>query len=161
MIVQKIVLLIVLSIVFWQDYTNRLVHWFWYPLVGVLGFWIQTHYVDLSMILVNSTVNLLLIVTVLSVLWVYSKLILKKRLINEGIGIGDILLFVFLSFCFSIISFFVLFVFSLLFSLLIHLLLKKNYTNTETIPLAGYMALFFSIIYGLTFFINCNFIFAY
>ncbi len=157
----KILLILNFGIIFLQDYKNRMVHWFWYPLVGVFGFLVQTYYIDYATLAVNSAVNLLLIFTVLLILWVYTKLILHRKLINESIGIGDVLFFIFLSFCFSIISFFVLFVFSLLFSLLLHFALKSKNTISETIPLAGYMSLFFALVYGLTFFINCNFIFAY
>lgn len=161
MIVLKVLLIIVFGIIFFQDYSTRMVHWFWYPLVGFLGFFIQKEFVQTSVILINSGVNLSLILTVLLILWVYSKIILKKKLVNESIGIGDILFFIFLSFCFSVISFFVLFVFSLIFSLLLHFAFKSGSTKHKTIPLAGYMAVFFAFVYGVSFFVNCNILFAY
>lgn len=161
MILLKLLIIIIFGIIFWQDYKNRMVFWFWYPFIGIVGFFIQSYFIDFNLILLNSCINLCLILTVLLILWVYSKLILKQKLINEGIGIGDILFFLFLPFCFSIISFFVLFVFSLLFSLLLHFFLKNKNTNDQTIPLAGYMSIFFAIVYGCTFFVNCTFIFAY
>lgn len=161
MICLKILLILVFGIIFYQDYKERLVYWFVYPLVGIFGFSIQLYFVDLTTAIINSTVNLCFVVTVLLILWVYTKLILKQKLLNKGIGIGDLLFFIFLSFCFSIISFFILFVFSLLFSLLIYLVLKRKSPKIETVPLAGFMSLFFATVYSLTFFVNCNFIFAY
>ena len=157
----KILIIIVFGIIFWQDGKERLVYWFLYPLLGILGFSIQLFYSDLSLIFINSAINLFFIITIVLILWVYTKLILKKDLLNKGIGIGDLLLFGFLSFCFSIISFFILFVFSLIFSLSLFLILKRKKTETESIPLAGFMSVFFAVVYLLTFFINCNFIFAY
>lgn len=157
----KVLIVFVFAIIFWQDYKDRMVHWFLYPIVGVLGFLIQLFYTDIFLLILNSVINLCFILTVLAILWVYAKLVLKQNLVNKGIGIGDVLFFVFLPFCFSIISFFILFVFSLLFSLLIFLILKVKNPKMETIPLAGFMSLFFGAVYISTFFVNCNFIFAY
>lgn len=157
----KIVIIFIFGFIFWQDYKDRLVYWFLYPLVGIVGLLIQINHVSLYMLIVNTLINLILILTVLLVLFVYTKIILKKGFINHSIGVGDLLFFIFLCFCFSMISFVVLFVFSLLFSLLMHFILKTRYAKTETLPLAGYMSFFFAMIYGFSFFINSNFIFAY
>ena len=157
----KVLIVFVFAIIFWQDYKDRMVYWFLYPIVGVLGFLIQLFYTDIYSLILNSAINLCFILTVLGILWVYAKLVLKQNLVNKGIGIGDVLFFVFLPFCFSIISFFILFVFSLLFSLLIFVILKVKNPKMETIPLAGVMSLFFGAVYISTFFVNCNFIFAY
>ncbi|WP_298140177.1 general secretion pathway protein [Flavobacterium sp.] len=150
-----------LAIITWQDIKERLVYWFCYPLVGILGFFNQKPFLEVDTIIVNSLVNLSLTATVILILWVYCKIILKKKLINQSIGMGDVLFFLALTFCFSIVSFYVLFVFSLFFSLLMHFLLKKSYKEHTTIPLAGYMAVFFAFVYTATFFMNCNLLFAY
>jgi hypothetical protein len=161
MIELKIVLILLLAVITWQDIKDRLVYWFCYPLVGILGFYIQKDFSQMDSIIINSIVNLSLVATVMLILWVYSKIILKKKLINQSIGMGDILFFLALAFCFSIVSFYVLFVFSLVFSILMHFLLKKNYKEHTTIPLAGYMAVFYIFVYISTFFTNSNFLFAY
>jgi hypothetical protein len=159
MIVLKLLMLSVLSFIFYQDQKDRMVYWFLYPTVGIIGFCMQLNFLVLEVLVLNSLINLIVIATLLAVLWVYSKLIRKQSLINNGLGLGDILFFVFLSLCFPIVTFIVLFVFSLLFSLLLHFLIKNK--NSVTIPLAGYMSLFFAFVYGLSFFENSNFIFAY
>jgi hypothetical protein len=123
MIVLKILLVLMLIVIIWQDVKERLVYWFCYPLVGILGFFIQKTFLELDTIIINSLVNLSLIATVFLILWVYCKIILKKKLVDQSIGMGDVLFFIALAFCFSIISFYVLFVFSLFFSLLMHFLL--------------------------------------
>jgi apolipoprotein N-acyltransferase len=70
------------------------------------------------------------------------------------------LFFVCIAFSFSIVSFLFLFIFALLFSLLLYLVLKHRQTE-KTVPLAGYMSLFFAVVYGISFFWECNFLYAY
>jgi hypothetical protein len=159
MIVLKLAICMALLTIAYQDYKDRMVFWFLYPIVGLLGFFIQKKYGLLwTVVAFNTIVNLIFISIMLAILWMYTKLILKKKLINEAIGIGDILFFVFLSFCFPIVTFVFMFVMALIFSLGIHLIFSKD--KKETIPLAGYMAVFFLIGYGLSFFVNCHVIFA-
>ena len=159
MTVFKVLIIFVFGFIFWQDCKDRLVYWFLYPLIGVFGYFIQTKFLDFETIVANTSINLCLILTVLLVLYVYCKIILNKKLINHSIGTGDILFFVFLTCCFSIVSFLVLFAFSLFFSLVLHLIFKNK--THKTIPLAGYMSIFFVLVYCFSFIDNCNFIFAY
>lgn len=59
---------------------------------------------------------------------------------------GDALLFFALAFSFSSVSYLILFVFGLLFSLTLHLLFKHKNTH-NSVPLAGYLSLFFFLAY--------------
>ncbi len=160
MLEAKIAIIFVFGCIFWQDYRQRLVFWFLFPLFGILGFWIQKNNVTSNMILINTSVNLILITCVLLILFVYTKIILKKE-IAQSLGAGDVLFFLFLCPCFALFSFFVLFVFSLLFSLFFHLILKSRYNHDKTVPLAGYMSLFFAMVYVYSIFNHNNIIFAY
>ena len=65
---------------------------------------------------------------------------------SQTFAIGDVLLLLALTFTFSIITFWVLFVSGLVFSLILHKLLKSG-SKFKTVPLAGYLSLFFSITY--------------
>ncbi|WP_379852787.1 hypothetical protein [Flavobacterium zhouii] len=85
---------------------------------------------------------------------------MKKPLLKEVFGLGDVLFFIFMAFSFSIISFFVLFVFALVFSLLLHSVLQHKQI-VKTVPLAGYMSLFFGVVYVFVFFCEPNFLYAY
>ncbi|MDI1307437.1 MAG: hypothetical protein PSX42_21685 [bacterium] len=85
---------------------------------------------------------------------------MKKPLLKEVFGLGDVLLFIFITFSFSIVSFFVLFVFSLVFSLLLHFVLQRKQID-KTVPLAGYLSLFFGVVYGISFLGYSNFLYAY
>ena len=68
-----------------------------------------------------------------------------KTSIKNVIGLGDVFLFIAISVSFPTVTFIVMFVFSLLFALILHGILSKK--ENETVPLAGYMSLFFVLIY--------------
>jgi hypothetical protein len=156
----KVMLIFVLALIFYQDCKNRLVFWFLYPIMGVLAFIIQLKTTQVFTTITNVSMNLSFVILLLLVCYLYAKLKLKKHFTNEVIGIGDILFFIFISFSFATISFFVLFVFALLFSLLLHMVFKNRSPNSN-VPLAGYMSLFFGVVYGMSFMGNSNFLYAY
>lgn len=140
-------LILVLIVIFWQDYKDRFVYWFLYPFVGILGLCIQLKLGYSSLFIFYSfIINLLFIATIISLLWIYTKYILKKKFYNTTIGSGDLLFFICLCTVFSVEVFIVLFVFSIITSLLLHLFLKNRYHNNVSVPLAGYMALFFGVV---------------
>ncbi len=154
----KLLLIIVFAIVLFQDFKNRLVYWFLYPIIGILAFAIQSYSVPITIAFSNSSFNLLFVALILGVSFVYIRI--RKLDFLNAIGIGDILFFIFISFTFSIVSFLVLFVFALLFSLILHFVLG-NKKEQQTVPLAGYMSLFFGVVYITTFFYNSSFLYAY
>jgi hypothetical protein len=156
----KLLLIGVFILVFFQDGKDRNVYWFLYPLIGVLVFVLQIKAVSIYPALINGSFNLGFVSLLILVCFVYAKLKLKQPLLREVFGLGDILFFVAIAFSFSMVSFLVLFVFALLFSLLLHLILKHRQTD-KTVPLAGNMALFFGVVYGISFFWECNFLYAY
>ena len=154
----KLLLLLVFTLVLYQDFKSRLVYWFLYPIIGILAFAIQLHSLPLSIALTNLGGNLVFVVLILAVSMIYVRF--RKLDFKNTIGIGDILFFLFIAGTFSIVSFLVLFVFSLLFSLILHLVLS-NKNEQSTVPLAGYMSLFFGAVYAISFFWNDTFLYAY
>lgn len=154
----KLLLLIVFALVLYQDFKSRLVYWFLYPIIGILAFAIQLHNLPLSIALTNLGGNLIFVVLILAVSMIYARF--RKLDLKNTIGIGDVLFFLFIASTFSIVSFLVLFVFSLLFSLILHLVLS-NKKEQLTVPLAGYMSFFFGVVYAVSFFWNDTFLYAY
>jgi hypothetical protein len=77
--------------------------------------------------------------------YLYSKIKLQLNL-KETIGLGDILFFIAIALSFATITFIITFVFALMFSLLLHLVIKPNLQN-KTVPLAGYMSLFYIVVF--------------
>jgi hypothetical protein len=154
----KIILLIVFFTVFYQDFSSRLVYWFLYPLIGILAFAIQLYNLPITIVFLNFGINLLFITLILAVSYLYVKY--RNLDFKSAIGIGDILFFVFISCTFSIVSFLILFVFALLFSLILHIVLS-NKKEQQTVPLAGYMSFFFAVVYVITFCCESNFLYVY
>ncbi|MNX58820.1 hypothetical protein D3C86_896720 [compost metagenome] len=154
----KLILILVFLIVLYQDFNNRLVYWFLYPIIGVLAFAIQLYNLPVTIVFFNLGVNLLFVTLILGVSYLYVKY--RNLDFKNAIGIGDILFFVFISCTFSIVSFLILFVFALLFSLILHFVLS-NKKEQQTVPLAGCMSLFFSAVYAVSFCYNSTFLYAY
>lgn len=146
----KLLLIIVFAIVLFQDFKNRLVYWFLYPIIGILAFTIQLYNIPLEIALLNLGFNISFVALILGVSFLYIKF--RNLDFKNAIGLGDILFFVFISSTFSIVSFLILFVFALLFSLILHFVLNIK-KEQQTVPLAGYMSLFFGVIYAISF---CN-----
>lgn len=152
----KILIISTFVCVLYQDIRERMVYWFLYPLIGIQGFLIQLYYIPLDAILIYSIINILLILVLITISYLYFRFFLNRKYINESIGLGDLLLFVFLSFAFPTITFWILFVISLLLSLVLFILIKQTNNEIKTIPLAGYMSLFFGFMYIVTLFTNKN-----
>ncbi|WP_345145571.1 hypothetical protein [Flavobacterium ginsengiterrae] len=144
----KLILIIVFTFVLYQDFKSRMVYWFLYPVIGILVFIIQTNVLPLSVALTNFAINLLFIGILLGTSLLYAKF--KRLDFKNTIGIGDVLFFVFIAASFSVVSFWILFVFSLIFSLILHLVIT-NKKEQSTVPLAGYMSLFFGVVYAVSF----------
>ncbi len=121
MLILKLLLIGVFSLIFVQDSKDRKVFWFLFPVVGVLVIVLQINAISLYPALLNAVFNLGFVSLLLVVCLVYAKLKLRQPFLTEVFGWGDILFFVAIAFSFSIVSFLILFVFALLFSLLLHL----------------------------------------
>lgn len=141
-----ILLVIVFGWILWQDCNDRMVYWLLYPLIGLMGLILQFLVTqNIYIILIQSIINLILISTIILTLFVYTKIILKKNFYNGTIGSGDLLLFFCLCFVFPADAFIILFPCSIITSLILHLFLKKKYRAYTSVPLAGYMSLFFAL----------------
>jgi hypothetical protein len=155
----KLLLLIVFLLIFYQDCKDRKVYWFLYPLIAIFAFVLQIEEVQFETALFNTVFNLIFVFILLMISLIYAQFKFKRPFLDV-FGIGDVLFFICITFSFSILSFFLLFILSLLHSLLLHFAFN-NKQSFETVPLAGYMALFFGTVYGLSSFMNCYFLYAY
>ena len=97
--------------------------------------------------------NCIFISFVLALLFLYTRLIAKRKLINESLGLGDVLFFFAIGMGFPSITFLVLFATSLLFSLCLFFATKRL-LHERTVPLAGFMSLFFIIAIGYSVFFD-------
>ncbi|MBN4057923.1 hypothetical protein JYT34_00600 [Olleya sp. AH-315-K02] len=143
LLIVKIILVVTLGLILFQDLKERQVYWFLFPLVGIsCG---VLHYFNTlpELFYLSVVMNMIFTTILLLIVFLYTKFKLKIAFI-EAFGLGDVLFFLMVSFSFSTISFVILFICALIFSLIVHLTLKKNSNN---VPLAGYMSLFFVFTY--------------
>ncbi len=142
MVIFKIVLIISFVLIFIQDLNERKIYWFWMPLIAITSGMLFYNGTLPELFISASILNLCFVLILILTIFIYARLKLKTNIINV-IGIGDVLLFVALAFSFSAISFIVIFLGSLIFSLTIHVSFKHLSNQHPTVPLAGYMSLFF------------------
>ncbi len=133
--------------IFWQDYKDRMVFMFLYPVVAVFGLTIQLLQFDWQVVLAASILNIVLVAIIVLVLYLYAKFILQKTFVNGVIGSGDLLFFGAICLIFPTVSFIILFAFSIFTALVLHVLLNRFYKQHNSVPLAGYMALFFALVF--------------
>jgi hypothetical protein len=145
MLVIKLLLIVLLLTIAYQDIKERLVYWFLFPLLGMtVGVLFYTKTLP-ELFLVSTLLNLIVVCLFYLVIVLHSFFILKKSF-RQVIGMGDLLMFFFLIFTFSSVSFLITFISAIFFSYILHLLLKKNLKN-KTVPLAGYMSVFYAFTY--------------
>ncbi len=149
MFLVKVLITLTLGVITFQDVKDREVYGFLFPIIiGLLG---VLHYQNTLQInfLYAIMINVGVLVVIIGLLYIYTLTKFKKPFFKEVFGFGDLLFFLALAIGFPTITFIVLLVFSLLFSLLIWLVLK-NKAKHNTVPLAGYMSIFL----GMVFLIN-------
>lgn len=141
----KISLIVISLIILYQDVTERKAYWFWFPLLIVLYSSVHLEHVVWQVFTLTSMLNLTIVGFFLLIIALYAKLKLRVNP-RHVFGLGDALLFLALAFTFSTVSFITTFVFALVFALSIHVVFKKQ-SKFNTVPLAGYMSVFYAITY--------------
>jgi hypothetical protein len=133
-----------LAFIFLQDVKDRKVSLFLLLSGMFLGGALHMSQQNWLFFLFNIGANIGVVFFIFIILWGYAKIKLQKS-IFEVFGLGDLLFFLLLSVSLPTLSFLVLFTASLVFSLLLFLLLKSTFKE-KTVPLAGFQALFFSLV---------------
>mgnify|MGYP000241731841 CR=1 FL=1 len=144
LIVIELLFIFLLGSLFYQDIKERIVS-VWVLISGILtGGFIHYLYQQPIVFLSNIGINISFIVLIFIILWGYAKFKLKKK-IFDVFGHGDLLFFILLAVSLPLLSFLMVFVFSLIFSLVIFILLKNRFT-VKTVPLAGLQSLFLGLV---------------
>lgn len=146
MLVVKGLIILNLGFLIYQDLKSREVYWFLLPtLMLLLGLQHYSNTLEVNFI-VSSMINILTVLIVLGLLYLYTVLIIKKSFFKEVFGLADALYFLALAIAFPTATFVIIFVFSLLFSLLTWLLVRQK-SKFDAVPLAGYMSIFLILIF--------------
>jgi len=141
----KIGLILTLAAIAYQDIKERQVYWFLFPTVAVFCAVLHHYNTLFELFKIAIVINIGFIGLLFFCVYGYARIKMNTTF-EDVIGLGDVLLFIALAFSFAAISFITLFIFSLFFSLVLHLALKAKSKHT-TVPLAGFVGLFFSLSY--------------
>ncbi len=129
-----------------QDFKERAVVWFLFPLLGILMCSMHLLQSNVRQLLLFAGANVLLITGILLILFLHTTYILRRKFINVSLGVGDILFFYAFALGFPTMTFIILFVGSVLFSLVLFVFLKRIH-EVQTVPLAGLMSLFLMAVF--------------
>jgi len=138
------------ALIVYQDFRERAVLWVLFPIIAFTLLSLHLYHSDWRIVLYFSLTNVLLVSGMLLVLFLYSKHIMKKEFLNVSFGLGDVLFLYAFALGFPTVTFLILCVSALLFSLLLFTFLKPL-QKTGTVPLAGLMSLFLIGIHIATF----------
>lgn len=146
----KIILLFAFGIIIYEDLKTRMVHWVLFPILTFLLGYLYFIKSTPRFFITTVGMNMLLVSGIILLLYLYAKQIINQPFLNTSFGFGDFLFFYTICVAFPTVTFTILFVFSLLFSLVAHLILGNKKLKT-TVPLAGYMALFYVLVFSVYF----------
>jgi hypothetical protein len=152
-LVAQILIVLILSAIFFQDLKSRSVYWFWFPLLMVLFIAAAygLHHKPMNEILASSLTNMGFILLQLLLVSLYFS-IKNKRLINitkDLLGWGDVLFLLSIAFYLSLLNYILFYIFSLLAVLLLWLISLLFHKKHEQIPLAGLQAILFIVCLGM------------
>lgn len=153
-----ILLSALLLLAFYQDWKFRAITWLVFPLiisVTLLIFW----QLGFNWKILGS--NLIFVTIVMLVLFFYVSLRERKftNIFENHFGFGDVLFFIAISPLFGITNFILFFISGMILSGIVHLIFSKNSTK-QTIPLAGYLALYVLILKGTSAITNVDFFYS-
>ncbi|UJH68654.1 hypothetical protein [Allomuricauda sp. SCSIO 65647] len=124
-----------------QDFKERAVLWVLFPILAVLLALLHLRHMPFDHFAWFALLNMLLVSLILLVLWAYTKHIMQQKFLNTAFGLGDMLFLYAFALGFPTVTFIVLLVGALCFSILAYLALKP-FMEMETVPLAGLMGIF-------------------
>ena len=137
------------GIIAFQDFKERKVLWILFPILGLLLGGIHIFQVGLEFFTFFAVSNLILVSSVLLILWIITHYVFKKGFLDVSFGLGDILFMYAFALGFPTVTFIILLVGAIFFSLLAFTLMKVL-AKSETVPLAGLMGIFLVAIMLLT-----------
>ena len=129
-------LLLILSMITYQDCKERQVNWILFPVAFFLSIVNSLRHVTADKLLLDAGLNAIMIAILFLFLLMYTKIRFKgQKGLWQLIGVGDLLLFVLLSVNFALLNFVLFCLISLIVSLGTSVFYKY-----KTIPLAGVQA---------------------
>ncbi|HAF29430.1 MAG TPA: hypothetical protein DCG75_10325 [Bacteroidales bacterium] len=149
MLYLKILLLLILVFILYQDLRYQAVSWIFFVVGLALTLIISIKENYLTDLIVNSTINFLFILFQLSVIYLFTwiKFKKKKNIFKSVFGLGDLLFLLMIIPLFSPLNFVIFFIASIIFTLFVYTILRSiKIYKKHRIPLAGLQSLFLFIV---------------
>jgi hypothetical protein len=149
MLVINLIIILLLSLIIYQDFKHRAIHWFIFPILFLMFLIYGLTRIPLIIYLKDCAFNLffLLIQMLLLSVYYYLRGLSFKSILNEIMGLADIVLLVSMTFAFSIINFIAFYLSAMIFSLLVWLILQFIPTQKKNlVPLAGLISFYLALI---------------
>lgn len=141
----------ILSMIIYQDFRERAVYWFLFPVLLIIGLWLSgQNSFEWEQIALSFSFNIIILLSVGVYIAIKHKKI--RQFINRELGIGDILLFFILPFFMSALHYILFFVVTIFLSLIAGLVMSGNGDEQKTIPLAGIQSLGMIVLLGTSIF---------
>ena len=144
----KIGFITCLALVTYQDFRERQVWFFLFPLCALVGGYLFFKEATPSFYFTTIAINLGIVSLIVFLNFLVARFVLKKSLLKEALGLGDILFFIVFAISFPTFAFLNFFVFSLVITWVLYIVIRMRDSRIQTAPLAGCMALFLMGIYG-------------
>lgn len=141
MLALQLFTMVTCSIIAIQDFQERKVLWICFPIAAIFLAILHLNHVGFLPFLYATFTNIFLVSCILLLLWLVTRYILKKGFLNVSFGLGDMLFMYAFAMGFPSVTFTLLFVASIGFSLIVFTFMKVL-ANSETVPLAGLMGVF-------------------
>tara|TARA_R110002050_G_scaffold215801_1_gene351943 strand:- start:524 stop:985 length:462 start_codon:yes stop_codon:yes gene_type:complete len=142
--------LLVLGLIAYQDVRERMVHWILFPALALAMGYLFSERIGIHQYALLVFANLLLVSSIISILYLYTKYLRGMEFLDVSFGLGDLLFFLAFALGFPTLTFLILFTSSILFSLSIFLGMKKI-NGEKNAPLAGLMSFYLIIVYMISF----------
>lgn len=149
MLYLKILLIVVLLFIIYQDFRFQAVSWIFFLIGFVFNIFVAVKFNSIPNLFFNVSFIALFILFQLSIIYFFSWFKYKKRInIFESVfGFGDLLFLIMIIPLFSPLNFIVYFIASVMFSLLVYSILNLiGIYKKQRIPLAGLQSLFLLIV---------------
>lgn len=155
MIYLKIIILLILIVIIYQDFRYLEVSWILFPVMLISSVWFILYEINLKTLFLNTGINLCFLCLLLGFVTAY--IFIKEKKITklpEYLGMGDIIFLVIVSILLSPVNYIIFNIFSYLLILLTYSLLGSFRKKSVRIPLAGLQAAFLFILILLSTFIS-------
>lgn len=157
LVLLQVIAVLLLLVVFYQDYRHRAVYWILFPLLALVFLGYNLKLRNWEEVKDDLLINLGFIAVQLLLLTIYFSIKYKRpvNISSHLLGWGDILFIVALGFLFSPLNFVLYYLMSLLLVVTGVLSMKLAGFRPSKIPLAGIQALFLSCVWFVKCCCNC------